>query len=209
MNYKKIYNDIINRSKMRDIPTHYESHHILPKCLGGPNTKSNIVKLTPREHFICHLLLTKMYQGEQRQKMFFAFYRLSNRYKQKNSRFYETAKKQVKLALSKIHSGKTLTAEHRLQIKKRTEGEKNPMYGKKHSDLALKTMRDCKIGNTNAKVGINIICAISNKHLFSLPSISDLCNKFDLTRSQAEHYIYKQCPFNNMLFIRQKIITRS
>lgn len=205
MNYKKIYNDIIDRSKMRDIPAHYESHHILPKCLGGPNTKSNIVKLTPREHFICHLLLTKMYQGEQRQKMFFAFYRLSNRYKQKNSRFYETAKKQVKLALSKIHSGKTISESHKQAIRKKCRG----MVGKNHSPTAIASMKQCKIGNTNAKVGINIVCSISNKHLFSLPSISELCNKFDLTRGQAEHYIYKQRPFNDMLFIRQKIITRS
>jgi len=205
MNYEKIYNEIISKSKIREIPTHYESHHIVPKCLGGSNTKSNIAKLTLREHFICHLLLTKMYQGEQRQKMFFAFYRLSNRYKQKNSRFYEIAKKQVRYSLSKIHSGKTISEKHKQAIREKCRG----MVGKKHSSTAIASMKQCKIGNTNAKVGINIVCAITNNHLFSLPSISDLCHKFDLTRSQAEHYIYKQRPFNNMLFIRQKIITRS
>lgn len=205
MNYKKIYDTIINNSKTRVVPVHYESHHILPKCLGGSNTKSNLVKLTPREHFICHLLLTKMFQGEQKQKMFFAFYRLSNRYKQKNSRFYETAKKEVKLSLSKIHSGKVISEKHKQAIREKCRG----MVGKKHSSTAIASMKQSKIGNTNAKVGINIVCATSHKQLFSLSSISDLCNKFDLTRGQAEHYIYKQRSFNNMLFIRQKIITRS
>lgn len=37
-----------------------EKHHIIPKSLGGSNNKDNIVVLTAREHFIAHLLLTKM-----------------------------------------------------------------------------------------------------------------------------------------------------
>jgi hypothetical protein len=41
----------------------YESHHIVPKCMGGSNSSSNKVLLTPKEHFICHLLLTKMVES--------------------------------------------------------------------------------------------------------------------------------------------------
>lgn len=36
-----------------------ESHHIFPKCLFGEN--DSLVNLTPREHYIAHLLLYKMY----------------------------------------------------------------------------------------------------------------------------------------------------
>lgn len=61
MNYKKIYNGIIEKRRLC-LPTGYvEVHHILPRCLGGADDKSNLVKLTAKEHFICHLLLTKMY----------------------------------------------------------------------------------------------------------------------------------------------------
>lgn len=60
MNYSKIYYSIINKRK-ETIPTGYvEKHHITPKCLGGNDTPDNLVYLTAREHFICHLLLTKM-----------------------------------------------------------------------------------------------------------------------------------------------------
>lgn len=38
-----------------------EAHHVVPRCLGGTNAKSNIVVLTLDEHFRCHYLLCKMY----------------------------------------------------------------------------------------------------------------------------------------------------
>ena len=63
MDYYKIYNSIINnvKNRPRDENIYYESHHIIPKCLGGNDKKDNLVLLTAREHFICHLLLVKMY----------------------------------------------------------------------------------------------------------------------------------------------------
>ena len=61
MNYKNVYESIIRKRK-QEIPKGYtEKHHIIPRSLGGNNEKNNIVKLTAREHFICHLLLTKIY----------------------------------------------------------------------------------------------------------------------------------------------------
>lgn len=65
MNYKNIYENLINRSKIRDIKNQYtEKHHIIPLCIGGKNNSDNIVRLTPREHFIAHLLLMKIYPNE-------------------------------------------------------------------------------------------------------------------------------------------------
>lgn len=63
MDYQKIYNDIINNAKNRNINTHqyFEMHHIIPKCIGGKNDNGNLVQLTLREHFICHALLVKIY----------------------------------------------------------------------------------------------------------------------------------------------------
>lgn len=58
--YTRIYYQIINRAQTRKLDGYCEEHHIVPKCLGGSNSKENLVELTAREHFICHLLLTKM-----------------------------------------------------------------------------------------------------------------------------------------------------
>ena len=43
-----------------------EKHHILPKCLGGNNDECNIVELTAREHFLCHMLLCEIYPNENK-----------------------------------------------------------------------------------------------------------------------------------------------
>jgi len=63
MNYQVIYNNIIKRAQIRNSlhELYTEVHHIIPKCIGGTNCKSNLVNLTPEEHFICHLLLVKIY----------------------------------------------------------------------------------------------------------------------------------------------------
>ena len=63
MNYKKIYNNIINRAKTRvaDSDTYYERHHIVPRCLNGTDDKENLVLLTGSEHRTAHLCLVKMY----------------------------------------------------------------------------------------------------------------------------------------------------
>ena len=62
MNYYKAYNDIICfRQQCKPINCYTEKHHIIPKSLGGSDDKCNIVELTAREHFVCHLLLSKMY----------------------------------------------------------------------------------------------------------------------------------------------------
>ena len=46
-----------------------ESHHVLPRCLGGNHDDSNRVLFTHREHFIAHLLLTKFTVGKAKSKM--------------------------------------------------------------------------------------------------------------------------------------------
>ncbi len=63
MNYKKIYDQLIERAKMRTLEGYSENHHIIPKCMGGSNELDNFVALTGREHFIAHLLLAKIYGG--------------------------------------------------------------------------------------------------------------------------------------------------
>ena len=53
----------------------YDCHHIIPKCMGGSNSTSNKVLLTPREHFIAHLLLSKSVESQYVKKMYCALVR--------------------------------------------------------------------------------------------------------------------------------------
>lgn len=58
--YTKTYEAIIAKARLRHVQTGYtEKHHVIPKSLGGGNGY-NLVRLTVREHFICHWLLIRM-----------------------------------------------------------------------------------------------------------------------------------------------------
>lgn len=61
MNYKRIYEELI-ADRLIHQPhedSYAEIHHILPRCLGGSNEPSNLIRLTPEDHFFAHLLLAK------------------------------------------------------------------------------------------------------------------------------------------------------
>lgn len=73
MNYKLIYENLCQRSLTRTWkPFTYEKHHIIPKSMGGSNSKSNLAILTPREHALAHLLLVKFLTGSEKAKMIYA-----------------------------------------------------------------------------------------------------------------------------------------
>lgn len=61
MNYEKVYYQIIERAGDRRVDGYVEWHHIVPKCMGGDDSRDNLVPLTAREHLLCHLLLTEIY----------------------------------------------------------------------------------------------------------------------------------------------------
>lgn len=62
MDYLKHYGSLIARAKSREKPAQYtERHHVIPRCMGGSNSASNLVILTPEEHFVAHQLLVKLH----------------------------------------------------------------------------------------------------------------------------------------------------
>lgn len=61
MDYSRIYNSLITRARARVPEGYTEEHHVIPLCCKGEDDESNLVKLYPEEHFLCHLLLVKMY----------------------------------------------------------------------------------------------------------------------------------------------------
>lgn len=96
--YHKWYFDIIkNAQERQSVEGYSEVHHIVPRCMGGKDAKSNLVTLTAREHFIAHCLLARMTEGHYKYKLhnavnaFFKMSKYGNRYT--NSRLYETSRR--------------------------------------------------------------------------------------------------------------------
>jgi hypothetical protein len=96
MNYQKIYDNLIlsrGKEPLRK-DEYYEQHHIIPKCLGGSDDKQNLIFLTYREHFIAHLLLTKIYPDHR--GINYAILCMLRKHKHQRvitSKVYETIKK--------------------------------------------------------------------------------------------------------------------
>ena len=62
MNYQRHYDMLIAKAQARKgVHDYAEKHHIVPRCMGGSNAKSNMVALTGREHFVAHMLLAKIH----------------------------------------------------------------------------------------------------------------------------------------------------
>jgi hypothetical protein len=139
--YTRWYNQITDRARNRTIDDYTETHHVQPRSLGGADNADNLVKLTAREHFICHWLLVKMTTGEDRYKMLNALRMMraeksgQKRYNTKiTSRVYEN----LKLEYALLHS-------------ERVRGENNPMYGDKfyRSEDGKQRQREAILGDNN------------------------------------------------------------
>ena len=132
MNYKKIYQQLIDRALSRTLTGYKERHHIVPKCIGGDNSISNLVYLTAREHFIAHKLLCKIHpsiKGIQ-----FAFWAMIVYKSKKNQREYKISSREYQLIREDISilmrelktGGKTPhSAETKLKIKTALTGKKS------------------------------------------------------------------------------------
>lgn len=114
MNYEKHYYTLIERRKASPALGYTETHHIIPKCIGGTDTPDNKVSLLPEEHFIAHKLLAKMYPNS-----------------------YGLIKAVICMGMSsrthKRNYNKSYAWERR-RMAELQSGEGNPFYGKHHTE---------------------------------------------------------------------------
>lgn len=103
MNNKKIYEQLIERARNRSEPGIYESHHIIPASMGGSDEAFNRANLTPREHFLAHLLLYRIYRNKE---MALALHRMRNSGGYKiNSHLYSIGREEHRKVVSEWSKG--------------------------------------------------------------------------------------------------------
>ncbi len=135
--YTRVYYNIIDKARVTSISTYTEKHHIIPRSLGGSDTKENLVALTARQHFVCHLLLTKMTTGIAKRKMLSSVFYLTGKGKAdrnnriKSSRLYENLRKQLSKFVSEQKQGCTQPPRSDIAKQRYSEsktGKNNPNY---------------------------------------------------------------------------------
>lgn len=112
--YLKWYVSLV--TKQYNDPGYTEKHHILPKSLGGDNSKSNVVRIPGRVHFICHKLLVRMVVDSRHKKNMIHALNMLAKSNNKNQSRYQVSSKEYE------HIRKQLSAS--------MKGENNPMFGK-------------------------------------------------------------------------------
>ena len=161
MDYFKIYSALCNKGTQSRNLEYSEVHHIIPRCLGGTDDITNLVRLTYREHYIAHWLLTKIHKTEP--KIYYAFLcmiRDPHGKRKLTSRMVQTIKENWK-AFQKWNA-KVNNAMHSLSAKKkhsdRMKTEANPMkrFPEKNPFLGKSFVKGRKWYNNG----------IENKYLF-------------------------------------------
>lgn len=65
MDYSRIYREFITNRRILEpsIEGYYEVHHITPRCLGGTDKQSNLIRLVAQDHYFAHKLLAQIHGG--------------------------------------------------------------------------------------------------------------------------------------------------
>ena len=155
MNYKLIYDNLVKKYKELNLQKggeiYVEKHHIIPRCIGGTNTKENLVTLPAKAHYIAHLLLTKVYPKgtDEYNKMLKSWWLFKN-YSPNSSGF--TKKKEEYVAL--------------LKLENTTKKRALTFSGQKHTVKTITKLKEADRGYCSKKV----ICVDTR---FAFKSIRD------------------------------------
>lgn len=144
--YTKIYYSIISNAQSRDLSqlNYSEKHHIVPECFfktrkrkgpvghldGNVDADENIVRLTAREHFICHWLLTKMVDNIYYEYMLYALngMRRENKHQSRyytkiTGRVFAKLREELSEKLRERFKGRIFTEEHKAKLRKPRSNE--------------------------------------------------------------------------------------
>jgi len=139
--YTKWYYHIINGAVNRRLEIYTEEHHVIPKSMGGTNHSDNLVRLTAREHFLCHLLLTKMVNGQFKHKAIKAARMMAKITGPKQQRYKVTARIYESLIRNKIEVSAETKSKMGISQKQRFAHTPGTFLDKKHSEETLEKLR--------------------------------------------------------------------
>lgn len=149
MNYEKIYQQLMDRALTRTLPGYKERHHIVPKCMGGNNSKLNLVDLTAREHFIAHKLLCEIYPNTD--KLQYALWMMANKPQSgTQQRLYTITNREydrIKLLISKTRKSFTHSEETKKKIRQSSKGKIPWNNGLRQSDDTRQKISIANKGN--------------------------------------------------------------
>lgn len=125
MNYRAIYNRLIDRARGRVLDGYSEQHHVLPRCCGGGDEPENLVRLTPEEHYLAHQLLVKIHPDEPK-LVYSVVYMTGNNDKcqRPNNKLYGWIKRRLAVVAAARMTGNIMSEETKAKLSAANKGQK-------------------------------------------------------------------------------------
>lgn len=195
---------ISNISNPKDAIT--EQHHILPKSMGGSNDRSNLIDLTPRQHYLAHWMLWQSYKSKEMTAAFFSMCNQNNQYQHRDfilsSKIYENLRIEFSRMISdstrklweddhyrEKHKTTNLTNKTRnLRSEKAKELWEDPVYREKSVLARKQAWAEGRVNRDHSKCGTK-----GDKNPSKRPEVRAK-NTGDNHYSNREGYVKPQCP---------------
>lgn len=125
MDYQAAYHRLISKALTQPHEGYTETHHIIPRCVGGDDSKSNLVRLSAKQHFVAHHLLFKIYGGLKLAHAWYSMCRVGKGQEARmvNARLFGRARETRSKLLSESSMGRM-----------------NHFYGKTHNEESRQKM---------------------------------------------------------------------
>lgn len=140
--YLKLYSRLIERCQSmtdEELSGYNEEHHILPKSMGGTNCEENRIIIPVRYHIMAHIVLLEAYPN---------CYKLI--YATRLMIFgADNTKQKIRLGVIKEKFSSRTVALMREKVK--MDGEKNPFFGKKHTEESRRKISESNKGKKRTK----------------------------------------------------------
>jgi hypothetical protein len=179
--YTKAYFSIIKNCKTRETSeSYFEKHHIIPKSLGGDNSKENLVNLTYREHFICHKLLVKMTEGSNKRKMACALWTMTRNTGNRIISSYQYSS--ARSIYIKHHPNKNLSEKARQDRGAKVSASlKGRVFPHQHKNLLdfQKKMKEGSVENPRTK---SWLVTTPNGDTLIVRNLAAFCREHDLSK---------------------------
>lgn len=188
MDYKKIYNNLINKAQNRLLEGYKEKHHIIPKCIGGTDDPANLAVLTAEEHYIAHQLLVKIYPNKGKLIYALRMMCVGNNNHSRNNKEYGWVKRKWAAEHSQRFKGIDTGGRKFQKGHTMSTGENNGMYNKNHSDYAKNKMSEIAL-NRNPESYNHARRPKSEEHKEKIQKTKQK-RKFLLISPNKEEYIF-------------------
>lgn len=116
MDYARIYRKLIADRRGREESLEvWETHHVIPRSLGGGNEKTNLIKLSLQDHLFAHVLLARVHGGGMAVALInmLQFKRYQGR---RSRRSYTELKTRARSYLSELFTGREASLESRQKM---------------------------------------------------------------------------------------------